>query len=207
MMLAFAIAGTPVPPLWLLPLPVLALFLGWFAHNDVAYDDTALWVHVAAPLKGAADRWGRVVPPLLIGVPLIVALAPLLALWSGVEGVLPALIGVSVGLLLTALGVSSVASVVGAYPAARPDGGPFDQPPTLGVRAGWSQSLALLATVALMTPALVVAWWGLTEPEWFAIAGIAGASTGIGMLLLGIIIGGRAFRRRAPELLDLVLRT
>jgi ABC-2 type transport system permease protein len=207
MMLAFAIAGTPVPPLWLLPLPVLALFLGWFAHNDVAYDHTALWVHVAAPLKGAADRWGRVVPPLLIGVPLIVALAPLLALWSGVEGVLPALIGVSVGLLLTALGVSSVASAVGAYPAARPDGGPFDQPPTLGVRAGWSQSLALLATFAFMSPTLVVAWWGFTEPEWFAIAGIAGVSTGIGMLLLGILIGGRAFRRRAPELLDLVLRT
>jgi ABC-2 type transport system permease protein len=58
-----------------------------------------------------------------------------------------------------------------------------------------------------MSPTLVVAWWGFTEPEWFAIASIAGVSTGIGMLLLGILIGGRAFRRRAPELLDLVLRT
>jgi len=186
---------------------VLALFLGWFAHNDVAYDHTALWLHVASPVAGAADRWGRCVPPLLIGVPVVLVLAPLFALWSGVDGVLPALIGVSIGLLFTGLGVSSVVSAVGAYPAARPGSGPFDQPPTLGANAGWSQALALLATLAFMSPALVAAVWGFTDPEWFTVAGLAGAATGLGMLLLGIVIGGRAFRRRAPELLDLVLRT
>lgn len=207
MMLAFAVAGAPLPPLWLVPLPVLALFLGWFSHNDVAYDHTAVWMHVAAPVPGAADRWGRCVPPLLLGVPVVLLLAPLFALWSGVEGVLPALIGISIGLLLTGLGVSSVSSVVGAYPAARPGAGPFDQPPTLGARAGWSQSLALVATLAFMAPSVLVAGWGLAEPSWFAVAGLAGAATGLGMLLLGIVIGGRAFRRRAPELLDLVMRT
>ncbi len=207
MMLAFGAAGAPLPPLWLVPLPVLALFLGWFVHNDAAYDHTALWLHVAAPVRGAADRWGRCVPPLLLGVPLVLALAPLFALWSGVEGVLPALVGVSIGLLLTGLGVSSVASAIGAYPAARPGAGPFDQPPMLGVRAGWAQAIALLATILFMAPALVVAIGGFAQPAWFAVAGVAGAATGLGMLLLGIVIGGRAFRRRAPELLDLVLRT
>lgn len=207
MMLAFAAAGAPLPPLWLVPLPVLALFLGWFVHNDAAYDHTALWVHIAAPVPGAADRWGRCVPPLLLGVPLVLVFAALFALWSGVDGVLPALIGVSLGLLLTGLGVSSVASAIGAYPAARPGAGPFDQPPMLGVRAGWAQAVALLATIGFMAPSLVVAVWGFTVPAWFAVAGLAGAATGFGMLLLGIVIGGRAFRRRAPELLDLVLRT
>jgi ABC-2 type transport system permease protein len=207
MMLAFAAAGAPLPPLWIVPLPVLALFIGWFSHNDVAYDHTAVWLHVAAPVPGASDRWGRCVPPILIGVPLIVVFAPLFSTWSGVEGVLPALLGVSVGLLLTGLGVSSVASVIGAYPAARPGAGPFDQPPTLGARAGWSQSISLLATIAFMAPSLVVAGWGFAQPAWFAIAGIAGVATGVGMLLLGIVVGGRAFRQRAPELLDLVMRT
>lgn len=207
MMLAFAAAGAPLPPLWLVPLPVLALFLGWFVHNDAAYDHTALWLHVAAPVPGAADRWGRCVPPLLLGLPLVLVLSPLFALWSGVEGVLPALIGISIGLLLTGLGVSSVASAIGAYPAARPGSGPFDQPPMLGVRAGWAQAIALFATVLFMAPALVVAIWGFAVPAWFTVAGLAGAATGLGMLLLGIVVGGRAFRRRAPELLDLVLRT
>lgn len=207
MMLAFGAAGAPLPPLWILPLPVLALFLGWFSHNDVAYDHTAVWVHVAAPVPGAADRWGRCVPPLVLGLPLIMVLAPLFAMWSGVEGVLPALLGVSAGLLLTGLGVSCVSSAIAAYPAARPGAGPFDQPPTLGARAGWAQSMSLLATIVMMTPALVVAGWGFAQPECFAVAGIAGAATGVGILLLGVVIGGRAFRQRAPELLDLVLRT
>ncbi len=207
MMFAFAVAGAPLPPLWLVPLPVLALFLGWFAHNDVAYDHTALWLHVASPVAGAADRWGRCVPPLLIGVPLVLVFAPLFSLWSGVDGVLPALIGVSLGLLLTGLGVSSIVSAIGAYPAARPGAGPFDQPPTLGAHAGWAQSLALLATLLFMAPALVAAVAGFTDPTWFASAGLVGAATGLVALVLGIAIGGRAFRRRAPELLDLVMRT
>lgn len=207
MMLAFAIAGAPLPPLWLVPLPVLALFLGWFAHNDVAYDHTAVWVHVASPIGGAADRWGRCVPLLLLGVPMVLILAPLFSLWSGVEGVLPALLGVSLGLLLTGLGVSSVSSAISAYPAARPGAGPFDQPPMLGARAGWSQAIAMLVILLVMMPALWVAWWGLTDAAWFAVAGVAGAATGFGILLMGIVIGGRAFRHRAPELLDLAQRS
>ncbi len=206
MMLTLGVAGSPLPPLWLLPLPVLALFLGWFPHNDAAYDSTALWVHVAAPVPGIADRWGRCVPPLLIGL-LLLPPAPLFAHWSGVDGALPALLGVTIGLLLTGLGVSCVTSAVGAYPTARPDAGPFDQPPALGARAGWTQAFALLAILVLMAPALLAAAWGFADPAWFVVSGIAGFATGIGMLLLGLVAGGRAFRRRAPELLDLALRS
>ncbi len=207
MMLAFGLAGAPLPPLWLLPLPVLALLLGWFSHNDVAYDHTAIWLHVAAPVRGSADRWGRAVPPLLIGVPTILALSPLFAVWSGVDDVLPALIGTSIGLLLTGLGVSSVASAIGAYPAARPGAGPFDQPPSLEVRAGWSQALSLLAIVAIMSPTLVFVWWGFADTAWFATAALTGMATGVIALPAGIVIGGRAFRRTSPDLLDLMLRT
>lgn len=206
MMLALATAGSPLPPLWLLPLPVLAFFLGWFNHNDVAYDHTAVWLHVAAPMRGTADRWGRAVPPLLIGTPLILALAPVFALWSGVDDVLPALIGVSMGLLLTGLGVSSVTSAISAYPAARPGAGAFEQPPTQGTRAGWTQALSLIATLSLMTPTFVVTWWATLDASWYVTAGVSGLATGAGVLLLGILAGGRAFRRRAPELLDLVMR-
>lgn len=207
MMIALAIAGVTPQYLWLIPLPVLALFLGWFSHNDVAYDHTAVWLHIAAHVRGASDRWGRAVPPLLLGVPLVVLLAPVFAMWSGVSGVEPALLGISLGLLLTGIGVSSVSSAAAPYPAPRPGSGPFDQPPVTAATAGWAQGLSMLAIVGLMSPSVVVAWWGFVDdPEWLPIAGVAGAATGVGMLALGILVGGRVFRRRAPELLDLVLR-
>lgn len=208
MIIVLLIAGVPLPLLWLIPLPFIALFLGWFAHNDVAYDHTAVWVHVAAPMRGAADRWGRVVPPLLLGVPLILITAPLFAYWSGVPSGFEALAGVSLGLLLTGLGISSVSSALRPYPAARPGAGPFDQPPVAGSAAGWAQSLALLFTLGFMAPTLVVTWWGFTEdPRWLPIAGLAGVLTGVGMLIVGIIVGGQVFRRRAPELLGMAMRT
>ncbi len=207
MVIVLLVAGVPAEPLWLLPLPVVALFLGWFSHNDVAYDHTAVWIHVAADTRGAADRWGRAVPPLLIGVPLILILAPLLAMASGVAGVEPALLGVSLGLLLSGIGVSSVSSALGAYPAARPGAGAFDQPPQTGATAGWAQALSFFATAAVMSPAIVLAVRGaLGEPELLETAGLAGGLTGVGMLLLGILIGGAVFRRRGPELLALAQR-
>ena len=208
MMLALAIAGVDGSLLWLIPLPVLALFLGWFSHNDVAYDHTAIWLHVAAHVRGASDRWGRAVPPLLLGVPLVLLLAPVCALWSGIDGVGPALAGISLGLLLSGIGVSSVASAAAPYPAPRPGAGPFDQPPLTAATAGWSQGLSMLAILVLMSPALVLAWSGLTgDPTMLAVAAGVGAATGPVVLVAGVLLGGRVFRRRAPELLDLVLRT
>ena len=207
MVVVLLIAGFPAQPLWLLPLPVLALFLGWFSHNDVAYDHTALWIHVAADTPGAADRWGRAVPPLLLGIPLLLLAAPLLAVPSGIVGAHPALLGVSVGLLLTGIGVSSVSSALGAYPAARPGAGPFDQPPLTGATAGWAQGLSFFAILAFMSPSIVLAARGaLGEPELLGPAGLGGALTGVGILLLGIFVGGAVFRRRGPELLSLAQR-
>jgi ABC-2 type transport system permease protein len=187
---------------------VLALFLGWFSHNDVAYDHTAVWLHVAAHVRGASDRWGRAVPPLLLGVPIVMLLAPVLALWSGIDRAGPALLGVSLGLLLTGIGVSSVASAAAPYPAPRPGAGPFDQPPLTAATAGWAQGLSMLAILLLMSPALVLAWSGLRgADELLPIAAGVGGATGFVVLVLGVLVGGRVFQRRAPELLDLVLRT
>lgn len=207
-MVALLIAGVPLPLLWLIPLPFLALFLGWFTHNDAAYDHTAIWLHVSAPLRGAADRVGRLVPPLLLGVPLILITAPLFALWSGIDSGFELIAGVSLGLLGTSLGVASVVSALAPYPAARPGAGPFDQPPLTGSRATWAQAGSLIATLGFMSPTLVLAWWGVTsDPMWLPLAAIAGIATGVGMLGLGVLVGGQVYRRRAPELLTLAQRT
>ena len=41
--------------------PVAAYLMGWAISTDVAYDHTAFWTHLAAPVRGVQDRLGRVV--------------------------------------------------------------------------------------------------------------------------------------------------
>src|SRR5690606_1208668 len=54
--------------------PVTAYLLGWALSADVAYDSTAFWTHVAAPVRGLQDRRGRVLAALVVGIPVSLAL-------------------------------------------------------------------------------------------------------------------------------------
>lgn len=207
MIVALLVAGVDAQLLALLPLPVMCLFLSWSVHNDVAYDNTAIWLHVVSSTPGAADRAGRLVPVLAIGVPLILVGAPISAAFHGDPDVLPSLIGVSAGLLLVGLGLSSIMSAWFPYPAVRPGDSPFAQPQSTGSAAALIQSMSFFATLVLVSPAIVFAYLGLTEgganPTWSLLSGLgAGAVT----LAAGILIGGRIFDRRGPELLAAALR-
>ena len=70
------IAGVPPELVALVPVPFAALFLGWLPHNDLAYDSTAVWMHIASGVRGVSDRVGRLVPVLLVGVPLLAVAIP-----------------------------------------------------------------------------------------------------------------------------------
>ncbi|MHA6695746.1 ABC transporter permease [Homoserinimonas sp. A520] len=199
------IAGVWWQNLALIPLPVMCLFLGWMIHNDISTDNTALWLHLATETSGWADRIGRTVPPLLLGIPLIAIGAPITARLYGVPDVLPAVFGVSVCLLLAGLGISSVVSARHPYPTVRPGDSPFAQPQSTASSPG--QALSFFGTILVTSPVLVLAGLGLGVGEdWNRLALIAGLAIGVGGYTLGVSIGARTFAKRAPELLAFNLR-
>jgi len=57
--------------------PAAGFLLGWSTHNDIAYDGTAFWSHVATGLSGRADRIGRLAPTALAGLVLLPVYAAL----------------------------------------------------------------------------------------------------------------------------------
>ncbi len=123
---AFAVAGVPFQYGVLVPLPIMVLVLAWSTmHNDVAYDSTAVWTHLAARTRGAHDRVGRMIPVLVFGVVLLGIGVPLTAWGYGDPEIVPALLGVCLALLLGGLGVSSVSSALFPYPAPRPGDSAF----------------------------------------------------------------------------------
>lgn len=204
---ALLIAGVPLSILAWLPVPVMCLFLGWTVHNDIAHDSTAFWSHVSANLAGRADRWGRLVPALFIGVPLVLLGSVATSAISGNWAALPGFIGVSACVLLFGLGVSSVISVAFPYPAVHPGDSPFAQPQAAGATGSVVQSLSFTVTVLSAVPVGILAFLGETvNPAWHFAALAAGLIMGLGALIGGVYWGGHLVTKRAPELLAFTLQ-
>ena len=203
MLVAFWVAGADLRTLAVLPLPVLLLLLGWSQHNDVAMDSTAIWEHVASGVSGRADRVGRLAPVMMLGIPLALIGSSLTVTIIGDWRIFPALLGLNLGVLFTASGVSSVFSALTPYPATRPGESPFAQPQWSGSGAGLAQTLSMLCATLLSIPPI---WWAVEAMITIELgtnmwALVLGVSYGLVVLGLGIVIGGAVFKRRAPELI------
>ncbi|BDV30959.1 hypothetical protein [Microbacterium terricola] len=197
------IVGVPVQTVALIPVPFMALFLGWLPHNDLAYDSTAVWMHVSAGVRGFADRIGRLVPILLIGVPVLAIAIPVAMSIHGRWALLPAMVGVCAALFGTALGLSSISSVVAPYAVSPPGESPFQQPQRYGSSGASAQALVMLGSVVLCAPVLWWAWLGLGgDAEAADLAFWAGIGTGAGVLIVGITIGALVFSRSGGRIME-----
>jgi ABC-2 type transport system permease protein len=205
--LPLAVAGVPIEYLALVPVPLMCVFLGWTLHNDVAYDHTAIWLHVVSGPQGVSDRVGRLVPALFVGIPLIgLGSAASVAIY-GDWAVLPGLLGVSTCILLAGLGLSSFTSARFPYPATKPGDSPFAQPQASDTAAAIIQSLTFIGSVVVATPAIVSLVLGIfVDPTWNLPALYWGLGLGVFTLISGVWAGSRTFERRGPEMLSSALR-
>ena len=195
------LVGVPVEYVALVPAPLMALFFGWLAHNDLAYDSTALWMHVASAVRGSSDRVGRLVPVLLVGTAALAVSVPLLVSLHGRWMILPAMIGVCASLFLCGLGLSSLSSVVAPYPVSRPGDSPFQQPQRTG--GGLAQGVVLVGAIVVSAPALWLGWVALSGDEDAAWAALwTGLATGLVVLVAGVAGGGAYFSRRGGRLME-----
>lgn len=208
LVLVLGLVDVPVRFLALIPVPVVALFAGWLSHNDIAYDGTAVWLHVAAAVRGTADRLGRLAPVLAVSVPVLVAGSVVSGLVAGDPPVAIALIGVAIALLLGGMGFGAIASAVLPYPVPRAGESPFQQPNASGGISALVQSVLFVLQLVAAAPAAVLGLLGVLGagvPLYWAALG-AGVLVGLLVLWLGVTAGARVFERRGPELLAAALR-
>jgi ABC-2 type transport system permease protein len=207
--LAFWVGGVPDSIAALVPLPLMVLVLAWSTiHNDIAYDSTAVWSHLAAQTRGVHDRLGRIWPVLAFGTVLIAIGAPITVWAEGSRAALPAVLGISIALLLGGVGVGSGMSVRYPYPAPRPGDGAFTYPQASGGTGGGAQGGSFFLTILVAAPSIAATtlWqFGFPGP-WPLIALGTGVAAGLLALVLGIRVGGSLFDRRGPELLAFTMQ-
>ena len=182
--------------------PLLGATLGWGRHNDTAFDGSALWMHVTAGVRGVDDRRGRARGVLAWAVPVVVVGCVGGSAVAGRWDLLPAALGAGLGLLLTGLGVSAVASVLLPYPAPRAGASPFAAEAG-GVGASMAaQLVSSVATTVLALPVLVgfvLAWWWSPAAGWVTLPlGLVGGGA---LLRAAVALGGRALDSRWATLL------
>lgn len=203
--LPLIVAGVPLEVAALVPVPVMALFFGWLPHNDVAYDSTALWTHVASGVRGLPDRLGRLVPVLLVAIPVLAVAVPLSLLLIGNWSLLLPLSGLAASLLFSALGFSSIVSVVAPYAVSRPGDSPFQQPQRPTSRGAYGPAAAFLGAIVLSVPTIWLFAATIIDGSAYAPATFwVGILIGLMALAAGAVIGGRIFERSGERLMEFV---
>ncbi|WP_417510679.1 hypothetical protein [Microbacterium sp.] len=199
------VAGVPLYIAALVPVPVMALFFGWLPHNDVAYDSTALWIHVASGVRGVSDRLGRVIPISLVAIPVLAVAIPLTLAPIESWYLLMPMIGLAACLFLSGLGLSSILSVTSPYAVSRPGDSPFQQPQRSASRGGYAPAIAFIAAIAVSAPTIwLFIMTVITDDAYNPATFWVGIGTGVVVLALGAVVGGRIFDRGGERLMEFV---
>ena len=189
----------PVVGAWVLEVP---------EGNALAYDGLALRMEIAAGVKGREDRLSRVRSHLSVAMPCILLLGLVtLALSGAMKGgrdlvISLNMLAVTVGLLLSGLGVAQVFSALLIYPVPSMDQ-PFASPQGRAVAQGFLPLLQLLASLVIMLPTFLVALLAMTTvgilPLWLPMP--VALANGLIVLAVGVAIGSRIFDRRQSAIL------
>jgi ABC-2 type transport system permease protein len=183
--------------------PIVAVLVSLSIFTDLSYDSTAFAAHVSAGIRGAADRAGRVFAVASFAVPIVVGVTVASVAVAGSWSALPALLGLSLGILLSGFGLSSVSSARIVLPVPSPGDSPF----AAKTGAGFTTAVTTFATwgvLALLSLpesvlAVVAGATGSAGLGWVTL--VVGIGLGTGLLTAGVRIGGRDLERHAPELL------
>jgi len=188
--------------------PIVAVLLGVSIYTDVSYDNTAFALHLQTGVPGSADRLGRVIAVAIFSFPLCVLLV-IGSVWiSNTWVMLPGLLGITIGVLLSGFAVSSVISGRFAFVVPAPGDNPFKAKPGGGFSLMLSMFACWSILALLVAPELVLALIGFVTGQvilgWLALA--AGIVLGSVFLVIGVRVGGRIVDKRGPELLTQLQR-
>lgn len=173
--------------------PIVASILPLAAFAGLSYDGTAFAAELAAGVRGWQDRLGRAVALLVVAGPASVIVQLTVAVIIGRMSDLPALLGLTLGILLISIGVVSVSSARLVVPVARTGRNPFSAQAGSATTAIFASYLVAIVTFVLAIPVVALAIGALLSAipalGWFTLA--AGLAFGGAVAAGWVALGGR----------------
>jgi len=183
---------------------LLCWLVGSSLAQDLSYDGSAIWQHMVSGISGRDDRAGRMMSTLTVFTPLVVVLVAVAVVLSGQWRLLPVIIGLTVGLALTGLGVGSYVGVLWQWPAPPPGANPFQRGNSGSLPALLSFGATSLGTLVLSVPTIAVAVAAIWIRWLVWLVPPVGVGLGLVVLVLGVVFGGRLLDGRWPEVMAAV---
>ena len=183
------------------------LMVAWGAlplMNDFGYDGPGMWVNITHGLDAQTNLRGRAVAAFTVLTPLVLILAVVGVIVSGMPEMTWPLLGAAFGLLLVGLGVAAPVSGLLPYRMKGPGGNMFSSGSGGGVNGFLSAMIAMTGIFVPLLPAIALYVVGGWVPWVLHLAPAVALATGIGVLLLGWHLGAKILTRREPEIFAVV---
>ncbi|SCL15560.1 ABC-2 type transport system permease protein [Micromonospora rhizosphaerae] len=181
------------------------LFVGVLASmtlaNQFGFDGSAYAANLVAGVPGRVELRARMTAFSIYVVPLLGAVAVILATLLGHPGWLGVMAGALFAAYGSGLAINAFGSVLGAY-ALPETSNPFAMNTGTGVAKSFLALLSMVASAAAAVPMVVAA--ALLGDLWLWLALPIGLAYGLGAALLGSYLAGDVLDRRQPELLAAV---
>jgi ABC-2 type transport system permease protein len=198
-----------VPWLVYVAAPAVAGLLPLTLFAVISYDGAAYASHLSTGVRGIDDRAGRAAGLLAFALLAVLLVSVVSMAVVGEMSQLPAVFGISFGVLLSGLAVVSVSSASIVVPVVRAGRNPFTAQAGSGMTSIVGSYAATAVMIGLAIPELLLGILSLVRGDallgWlsFAVAVLWGS----GALVLGVRIGGRILDRTGPALLARMRRT
>ena len=186
------------------------VFTGYYMCYLVSYDNTAFSLHVLSPLRGIDDRIGRLWGYSVLAVPIVVVMLLVASVVNGHLELFPIVLMHQLGVFAAAAGMGCVLDTFISPPVAPPGANPFKNPKNnegMGKQLLLMLSMAVVMLSALPGGISVIVYVFLTQNLLtLVIGGALQLMIGAGLLVGGVVWGGRRFDRMSPRMLERVAR-
>ncbi len=180
---------------------MMGVFSGLGVANQFGYEGTAFAAHLLTGVPGRTELRARQASLAIVMVPVLLAVVIAMAILRGDLAALPAGIGILVAGFGASLALSTLLSVVAAYPMPE-SANPFVTNAGTGAARGLLVFVGMFGAVALIAPVILAGY--LLSGPWSWLVMVGGIGYGVGAALLGTYIVGDRVDQRGPELLAAV---
>ena len=186
------------------------VFTGYYMCYLVSYDNTAFSLHVLSPLRGIDDRIGRLWGYSILVAPIVVLMVLVASAVNGHLELFPIVLMHQLGVFAAAAGMGCVLDTFISPPVAPPGANPFKNPKNnegMGKQLLLMLSMAVVMLSALPGGISVIVYVFLTQNLLtLVIGGVLQLMIGAGLLVGGVVWGGRRFDRMSTRMLERVAR-